>query len=446
VAFSPSSILDFLLRFPPARRYRVALSGGLDSSVLLHALALERGALPGELSAVHINHGLHPKAADWQAACERACAALGVPIESHRVNVDVAKGESLEATARERRYGAFRELMRPGDALLLAHHADDQAETFLLQALRGAGVRGLSAMPESAEFARGLLLRPLLAYPRTELEAWTRSHGLTWIEDPSNTDRNFDRNYLRHEVMPLLKSRWPATADTLSRAARHSAEAEAQLQALAAEDWQRYGAGETLPVRALEELQEPRARQLLRYWVHRRGLPLPPAHKLSEILLQSAAAEDRNPCVDWDGSELRRYGGQWYALEPLPPAPQEFQLRPGVSADLGPGLGALRLVPALGEGVRAALCGPTGLRVSFRGGGESCRPAGRAHGRPLKKWLQEMHVFPWLRDRLPLIYSGEGGAGGELLAVAGLFACEPHAAQSGEAGLRIEWREHPPLH
>jgi tRNA(Ile)-lysidine synthase len=444
VVFSPSSILDFLLRFPPARRYRVALSGGLDSSVLLHALAQERAGLPGELSAVHVNHGLHADAGEWQATCERMCAALGVPIESRRVHVAAAKGESLEASARDRRYGAFHEIMQPGDALLLAHHADDQAETFLLQALRGAGVRGLAAMPESAEFAGGLLLRPVLAYPRIELEAWARSQGLTWIEDPSNADRDFDRNYLRHEVMPRLRSRWPAVADTLSRAARHSAEAEAVVQVLAAEDWQRYGKGDTLPVQALEELPEPRARQLLRHWVGLRGLPLPPAHKLSEILLQAGAAEDRNPCVDWQGAEVRRYGGQLYALQPLPLAPQEFQLSPGRFEDLGPGLGALGLVSTVGEGVRAALCGPMGLRISFRAGGESCRPAGHAHGRPLKKWLQEMHVLPWLRDRLPLVYSGEG-AGGELLAVAGLFACEPYLAQPGEAGLRIEWRGHPPL-
>ena len=446
MAFSPSSILDFLLRFPPARRYRVALSGGLDSTVLLRALAAERGSLPGELTAVHVHHGLHPDADEWQARCEKACQDLGVPLESRRVIVAPGKGESLEATAREQRYGVFRGLMQPGDALLLAHHADDQAETFLLQALRGAGVRGLAAMPESAIFEGGLLLRPLLPFTRADLEAWARDHGFQWSEDPSNADRDFDRNYLRHEVMPALQRRWPAVAHTLSRAARHSAEAEAVVQALAAEDWQRYGAGETLPVRALEELPEPRARQLLRHWVHLRGLSLPPAHKLGEILLQAKAAEDRNPCVDWEGSEVRRYGDQLFALAPLPAPPAEFRLRPGAFEDMGEGLGALGLVPATGEGIRAALCGPAGLRVAFRSGGETCQPSGKAHGRPLKKWLQEMHVFPWLRDRLPLVYSIDEGGGSELLAVAGLFACEPYAARPGEPGLRIEWREHPRLH
>jgi tRNA(Ile)-lysidine synthase len=444
VSFSPAKLLESLRRFPKARRYRVALSGGLDSTVLLKACTDVRAEL-GDLDAVHVNHNLQPAAAAWSEHCRRLCTGLGVPLELRSVSVDTASDRGLEAAARDARYGVFRALMRPGDMLLLAQHADDQLETFLLQALRGAGVRGLSAMPECVEWEGGYLARPLLREQRSELEAWARTQGLSWIEDPSNADTGLDRNYLRHEVLPRLKARWPAAAETVSRSAAHCAEAEAILGALAAEDWRRFGAGMALPVAALDELGEARARHLLRHWLALRGLPLPPAHKLAEILLQARAGEDRNPCIDWQGAEVRRYGGLLYAQVPLPPAPREFQLRPGHFTELGPGLGSLGLVPAAGEGIRAALCGPEGLRVAFREGGESCRPAGRAHGRPLKKWLQEMHVLPWLRERLPLIYSGEG-AGEELLAVAGLFACEPHAAKAGEAGLRIEWRDHPPLH
>ena len=389
---------------------------------------------------MHVNHGLYKDADQWQAHCERLCAGLDVPLESRRIDVRPGKGESLEAVARGQRYRVFESLMEPRDMLLLAQHADDQLETFLLQALRGAGVRGLAAMPECAPFAGGILARPLLAWTRAELEAWARENSVTWIEDPSNADTDLDRNYLRHEILPRLKSRWPAAATTIGRSAGHAAEAAEMLRVLAAEDWSRYGAGDTLPVAALDQLPEPRARNLIRHWVESRGLPLPPAHKLAELLRQAGAAEDRNPCVDWEGAEVRRYGGRLYAQRPLPPSPDEFRLIPGVAHDLGQGLGALRLVPAAGEGIRAALCGPQGFRVAFRSGGESCRPAGRAHERPLKKWLQEMHVVPWLRDRLPLVYSE-----GELLAVAGLFACEPHVAAPGEAGLRIEWSGHPPL-
>ena len=438
--FVPEELLGILHSLPAAPRYWVALSGGLDSAVLLRGLAAHRAMLPGELRAVYVNHGLHPDASKWQAHCEYFAASLGVPLKSRRITIVPEPGESLEAVARRERYQVFEGLMKPGDMLLTAQHADDQAETFLLQALRGAGVRGLAAMPACVPFASGLLVRPLLAWTRTELEAWAREQKLGWIEDPSNADIALDRNYLRHEVLPRLKARWPAAAATLSRSARLAAEADAMLKEIATEDWDRYGGGETLSLSALEGLPQPRVRNLLRHWLERQGLPLPPSHKLEELLRQSGAAEDRNPCVDWEGAEVRRYDGRLYAQRPLPPSPGEFLLKPGVLHVLGEGLGALELVPAAGEGIRAALCGPTGLRVAFREGGESCRPAGRAHERPLKKWLQEMHVVPWLRDRVPLLYADR-----ELLAVAGLFACEPHATKAGEAGLRIEWSGHPPL-
>lgn len=440
MSFSPDKLIHTLRGLPAAQRYWVALSGGLDSSVLLQALAAVRPELPGELRAVHVNHGLNPQAGEWQRHCETLCASLGVPLECRAIRVEQRAGESLEAVARERRYAAFRALLAPGDLLLLAQHQDDQLETFLLQALRGAGVRGLAAMPEEAQVDGLHLVRPLLGYSRDELEAWARATGLAWVEDSSNADRGFDRNYLRHEVLPRLKARWLGAGETVSRSARLCAEADGLLQELAAEDAVRYTVGETLPLRALHELSAPRVRNLLRHWLKARQLPLPPAHKLDEILHQAGAKADRNPCVDWEGAEVRRYRQRLYAQHPLAAAPMGFSLKPGMTRELGAGLGALRLVPALGEGLRATLCGPLGLAVDFRQGGESCTPLGRSHERPLKKWLQELHVVPWLRDRLPLLHTG-----GELLAVAGLFVCEPHAARAGEPGLRIEWLEHPPL-
>ncbi|HEV2320748.1 MAG TPA: tRNA lysidine(34) synthetase TilS, partial [Gammaproteobacteria bacterium] len=251
MSFDPSRLIHTLRGLPAAQRYWVALSGGLDSMVLLTALAVERGGLPGELRALHVHHGLHPKADEWQRHCEVACASLGIPLEIRRVEVHPATGESLEAVARERRYAAFREVVGADDLLLLAQHADDQLETFLLQALRGAGVRGLAAMPESASFSGLKLARPLLAYGRAELEAWARQQGLSWVEDPSNADTGFDRNYLRHEVLPRLKQRWPAAAETVSRSARLAAEADGLLKELAAEDTARFRASETLPLKAL---------------------------------------------------------------------------------------------------------------------------------------------------------------------------------------------------
>lgn len=441
MSFAPETLIHILRGLPAAQRYWVGLSGGMDSTVLLHALALQRDLLPGELRAVHVDHGLNPKSGEWRRHCEKWCTGLGVLLESRVAEVTPQRGESLEAVARDARYAVYRALLGPLDLLLLAHHQDDQAETFLLQALRGAGPRGLAAMPVAVTSDGLHIARPLLDYSRDELETWAHEQQLAWVEDPSNTDTGFDRNFLRHAVVPRLKERWPAVAETLSRSARLSAEADGLLKDLAREDAARYRAELTLPLRALRELPAPRARNLLRHWLQLRKLPLPPAHKLDEILRQAEARTDRNPCIDWEGAEVRRYRDRLYGQGSLPMAPMEFRLRAGEVHALGAGLGVISLVPAGGEGLKAALCGPEGLAVTFRQGGESCRPEGRDHERPLKKWLQELHVVPWLRDRLPLL-QGEGG----LIAVAGLFVCAPYGAEPGEPGLRIEWREHPPLH
>ena len=444
VSFGPEKLPHTLRGLQAAQRYWVAYSGGLDSSVLLHALAQCRTALGGELRAVHVNHHIHPQSDDWQSHCRQTCAALNIPLECRDIRVTPAKGESLEAAARARRYAVYRELLQKGDLLLLAQHQDDQLETFLLQALRGAGLRGLAGMPRMTACGEGRLARPLLAFPRVELLEWARVQKINWIEDPSNLDTHFGRNYLRHEILPRLKARWPAAAETVSRSARHCAEALELLANQAAEDWQQCAdaEGRSLALAALEKLGAPRIKNLLRYWLERLQLPPPPSHKLEQIFAEVlAAGADRNPYLAWEGAELRRYRQRLYAMAPLPAVPtSELRLRPGMELELGAGLGSLILQTTAGEGLRAAECPADGFVIKFRAGGEICRPAGRAHRRPLKKWLQEFSVLPWMRERLPLIYAGD-----ELAAVAGLFVCAPFAAGKHEPGLRMHWRSHPPL-
>lgn len=444
MSFDPDKLLNLLRGLPAAQRYWVAYSGGLDSSVLLHALAQQKSALAGELRALHVNHHIHTDSDAWQQHCERNCARLRVPLECCGVAVSPAKGESLEAVARTARYTSYRALLRAGDLLLLAHHQDDQLETFLLQALRAAGLRGLAAMPMLADCGAGQMARPLLGFSREELRKWAERQNFDWLEDPSNADIRFDRNYLRHAILPLLKRRWPAAAETVSRSARYCGEALELLADQAAEDWKRCAAsdGQTLVVASLRKLGVPRVKNLLRYWLEKLELPLPPARKLEQVFTEVlAAGADRNPCLTWEGAELRRYRQQLYAMAPLPEAPAvELRLLPGLVQDLGTGLGSLQLQAAEGEGLKAAACPADGLRIRFRAGGEVCRPAGRSHRRALKKWLQEFAVLPWMRERLPLVYAGE-----ELVAVAGLFVCAAFAAGKREPGLRIHWHGHPPL-
>lgn len=436
MGFTPEQLRRQLEELPPARRYWVGFSGGLDSHVLLHTLAALRLDTP--LQAVHIHHGLSPHAEQWATHCAAVAADLGVPFTLERVDATPARGESPEAAARQARYTALARLLGEGEMLLTAHQQNDQAETLLLQLLRGAGPRGLAAMPRCRPFAAGWQARPLLGVEREALQAYAREAGLAWVEDESNFDTGFDRNYLRREIMPALARRWPAVNRVLGRSAAHFAESSALLDELAALDLagaegERPG---SLSVAALLALSPARCHNLLRYWLRGLGLPLPDTPHLlrigSEVL---AARPDAEPQVDWPGAEVRRYRDGLYAMPPLAPPPTQVLTwdlaRP---LQLPAGLGRLTAEMVRGRGLQAGAC-TGGVEVRFRHGGESCHPAGRGHRHSLKKLLQEAGVAPWERERLPLLY-----VDGELAQVGELCCCDPYAASKGEPGVVIHWQ------
>ncbi len=432
----PRRLPDRLPATPAGAPLYVAFSGGLDSTVLLHALATVREALPGPLKAIHVDHGLQPDANRWADHCRRICDRLDLPLSVERVEARPAPGESPEAAAREARYACFRRLLGEGELLLTAHHRDDQAETLLLQLLRGAGPRGLAAMPAVAPLGRGWLVRPLLDLERDALRDYARHHGLRWIDDPTNAESRFDRNYLRHQVIPVLKRRWPGLSASLARSARHCAEADQLARELAALDLERCrGAGEgTLDCAALAALSDARRRNLVRHWLRSLGLSLPGEAKLRQGLADLLGArEDGAPRLLWPGGELCRYRGMLHAFAPLPgvegawSAP--FSAR-GVSLPDGTRL-------EVGQGGAGELLDPAQageLRVGYRRGGERIRPAGRRHRVALKKLLQERGVPPWLRPRWPLLLHGD-----EVVAVAGLCIAEGWRSAPGEAGLALRW-------
>lgn len=434
-------LLNALNQLPPARRFWVAYSGGRDSTVLLHALSGLRAFLSPdlELCAIHVDHGLSFHAGAWARHCEAVCARLGIPCHTLRVNATPQSGESPEAAARQARYQAIASLIEAGDGLLTAHHQDDQAETLLLQLLRGAGPHGLAAMPVHVPFANGCLARPLLGFTRDELAAYAAQHDLSWVDDHSNFDTGFERNYLRHEVIPHFTRRWPACASTLSRAATNAAEAAALLDALADHDLQamRGPLAGTLSVGQLLKLDDARQRNALRRWFKILGLPAPWAAHLQRIQGDVlAAAEDSTPCVRWAGVEVRRYRDLMYAMPPLPAHDANTVLawdldQPLILPDCN---GKLIAHSEMGDGLKASLCRALAVSVRFRQGGERCRPAARGHTHALKKLFQEQGIPPWQRDRIPLIYVGD-----QLAAVGGLWVCEPFQAGSGEAGITLEW-------
>ncbi len=435
--FTPQKLLGALEQLPPARRYLVAYSGGLDSHVLVHSLASVRDHLQvDELHAVHVDHGLSPSAGEWRRHCTAVCGALGIPCHVLRVDARPAAGESPEAAARKARYDAIATLLREGDALLTAHHQDDQAETVLLQLLRGSGPRGLAAMPPWDRFGAGWRGRPLLDFGRGDLRLYAQSERLRWIEDDSNYDTGFERNFLRHEVIPLLRSRWPALGRTLARAATHNAEAAALLDQLAARDLVVEPDG-GVSVTLLKGLEPGRQRNLLRYWIRGAGLPLPDTVHLQRIIDELLpAAADGAPRVAWQGADVRRYRGRIYAMKPLPPHDRSRVLAWGMREPLClAGGGTLRALWVTGRGVKRELCLGSRVTVRFRQGGERCRPAGRGHTRSLKKLLQERGIPPWQRERIPLIHLD-----GRLAAVADLFVCEPFQAGEGEEGVEFAWQ------
>jgi tRNA(Ile)-lysidine synthase len=301
----------YLPYFQTAPHVWIAYSGGLDSAVLLHAMhALAQQYKLPNLQAIHINHGWHPDAAQWAIQCQTICQQLTIPCHVMSVNAQPARGESPEACARTARYAAFASLISANDCLLTAHQQDDQAETLLLQLFRGAGVKGLASMPTVTKFAAGLHLRPLLSCSRKMLENYAQQHNIEWIQDDSNQNLRFNRNFIRHELMPHIQERWPQIATTLTRVAGHCAEADSLLQQLAAEDLAQVQGitSDSLSASKLRLLGELRYRNVLRYWLHSLNFSLPSKAQLQRIekdILHSK--NDAKPNVSWGNVTLSRH-------------------------------------------------------------------------------------------------------------------------------------------
>jgi tRNA(Ile)-lysidine synthase len=426
----------------------VALSGGPDSAGLLAAAASLGSSFRGlPLRAVHIDHGLQAAAAAFRGACAALCADLNIPLTVIAVDVRTPAGESVEAAAREARYAALEAELRPGECLLTAHHREDQAETLLLQALRGAGLAGLSAMPVCRPFGQGWHLRPVLDVPQSELLAFGARAGrdaargsMGAIHDPMNEDLRFDRAYLRNQVWPLIKARWPGAGTALSRTARHAAEAQELLERAAAADVGRLRDGDALSVPGLRALSSQERINTLRLWLRDAGVEPPSEARLTEALRQIFEAEaDHLPAIEWGGCALRRYRHRVFLTETDPPrldATLQWRTAPGAELALGPNLGVLRWVAQSG-GIDARRL-PETLTVRRRGGGETLKPGSRARTQSVQHLCQSQGVLPWLRDALPLVF-----ADGALIAVADLWLDARWCAAWGEPGLGVAWESGP---
>ncbi|KPN92522.1 tRNA lysidine(34) synthetase TilS [Pseudomonas nunensis] len=412
-----------------ATTWRIAFSGGLDSTVLLHLLAhlAKTQSLP-TLNAVHVHHGLQAAADAWPAHCQSVCDALGVPLEVVRVKVQ--SGASLERAARDARYGAFIKCTHANEVLLTAQHRDDQAETLLFRLLRGAGVRGLSGMPSERALGQGHLLRPLLDVTRADLEVYAAAHQLRWIEDPSNEDRQFSRNYLRHQVFPVLTERWPQAQATMARSAAHLREAQGLLDELAQIDLDEAGHRNdfdwlglpSLELASLEKLSAARQRNALSHWLATRTR-LPDSDHWSGWQDLRDATGDARPIWRLADGELHRANGRIWWLSGA-----WLRTPPVVGRWADP-----TLPLALLDNGLLSLTGPIpdgSLHIRYREGGEIMNLPERGH-RDLKRLLNESGVPSFARGRLPLLYRGE-----QLLAVAGLRGLNGSARD----GWNLHWQ------
>jgi len=425
----------------PIKRFVVAYSGGMDSHVLLAAMSTLRGRLDGaEVAALHVHHGINPKADAWVEHCVEICRVLDVQLNIKKIKVDQTQA-SLENSLRNARYQAFSESLNKHDVLLLAHHADDQAETILLRLLRGAGAQGVSGMPAYRVLGNAYLYRPVLGYTRQELAHYAMTKQLRWIEDDSNVDVQFDRNFLRQNVLPLITERWPGFGSSLTRHARINQQLQLSMNFFLARELEPLVGNEgKLNLSLLRAYPLEVQLNLVRAWITSLALPVPSYQQLEQIVKGlMMAREDAQPQVNWRGVTVRRFQNDLYANAPLPAFDKQkvYELTPEQPLDI-PGVGTLELVKEEiakvenGKGRSVLNLALAPLSIRFRQGGERCQPAGRIGSHPLKKLFQEYQVPPWLRDRVPLIYCGA-----QLVAVGDLWVCEGFTASPGELGYHL---------
>lgn len=416
-----------LANYPdPVQRWVIGLSGGLDSVVLLNLAA--RALPPEQLLVINIDHQLQSQSPQWTLFCERLATSLQLPFYTQKIMVD--EGSSIERAAREARYHAFEQLLQPKDCLLLAHHLDDQAETLLFRMLRGAGVRGMEGMPQQRTLGQANLFRPLLQISREQLHRWAIAEQLEWIEDPSNRDLSFDRNYLRHQIMPRLQARWPRFADRWADMASYMREAEQLHQDLAIMDMAKVATVDGLDCAALLGLSQPRRHNLLRFWCAKVGVTLG-KRQLRAILQLLRAGEDRQPVLRLGSVQVCRYRGRLCLQSES--VTFEWGNRPLTLAGVQTAQGCLDVSAVAGSDC-LGLKSLTGVTVRNRQDGDRCRPLGRGGSCSLKKLFQEYKIAVWQRSSWPVCVVGD-----EIVALPGICLCEDWQSEKKGSGFDLKW-------
>jgi tRNA(Ile)-lysidine synthase len=406
VPLSFKIIESALARFEPLQRIYIAYSGGIDSHVLLH-LAASINHFREKITAVYVHHGLQPEAQAWARHCANTAEDLGVAFILLRVNAFPSKGESPEEAARNARYSALKDLIGVNDVLMVAQHLEDQLETVMLQLLRGSGLKGLSGMPEAAAFGRGFMLRPLLNTAKQAINEYAEIHHLKWVDDPSNQSCDYDRNFLRNEVLPLLKQRWPACPVTVARAAGHCAQAAVLVSELAGDIFNQIHNpdDDTLSISRLRAFNNARQQLVIRQWFLLKGLKMP-AQAFVLLLLSQVAGAGGNgyPALSSQGCRIRRYRDKLYFLKPSEPEKQRDIVWPVEQTTIRTGNHQTLSWAVSSAGIPFEQWLHSTIVIKFRSGGEKISLPGRMGHHSLKNLYQEAGIPPWERETMPLIY------------------------------------------
>jgi len=437
----------------------VAYSGGVDSQVLLHALAQlkQKQLISNPITVCHVNHGLSDNALVWQSFAEQECAKLSVKLLIKTVNVQVQAQQSLEALARDARYDALKSLSAKKALVLTGHHSDDQTETFLLALKRGAGLKGLSAMAVESQLGQHLLVRPLLNTSRQEIVDYATEYQLDWIEDESNEDTRFDRNFIRQTIMPLMRERWPGISKTINRSASHCSAGQELLNELAEQDLKQAlnqysnedkASDTSLNISVLKALSSARFNNLIRYFLAQHDCLMPSTEQVNQLKLQLQASDDKMPMVKVGHHYLRRFKDALY-LTPDFKDIAGWQAEVSLCKILTVAKTTLVLPDQLGELVFSqivakdkaltTLCLPKeGQQVTIRFSHDNpkCLPEYRQHSRSVKKVLQELNIAPWQRRRIAFLYYDN-----ELVSAIGYFACQPFVATGNQPSICIDWQK-----
>lgn len=434
--YSGEDLLDKLKRLPVPRKYHVGFSGGADSTALLLAMHDMRDQLPAPFQAVHFDHGLQRDSGHWAAHCKALCSHRGISFRSEKLEIRSKARGNLEEEARNSRYRSVAGILGEEEMYLTAHHAEDQAETLFLNLMRGSGIEGLAGIPALRTLGRGWVARPLLDVHRAELVKFLENLGVEWLDDPSNSDTSFDRNYLRRDLFPLLEERWPGLSRRLSRTARNArTSANALAQFIEGQSAELLGDPLRMPVPELLEFEAGMQALILRQWLRRHEVPALPESRLREFQNQlSDAQPDSRPEVQWSDWQIKRYRHDlWlHRREPFSPCPEK-PWRSGMRIDLGPETGAYALL-----GRATAI--PDGWRVGPRDAGGRIRPVETGPSRKIKHYFQSGSVPPWLRLGIPVLYWDD-----EPVAL-GDWALGHRLRQwLAETGLELEWKPTDPV-